>query len=592
VTSLRPSLTVQRARDALLGGGRVLLELALLAGAVAFLEVTGAHSPSDGVDLLGLAAALTLGLLLARRARRGWMPVTTALWLRARQAFRRTVARWTPKQALGLRPTPGVPTRRDPALLGLGRACALVCVAAVLLGPLLLDGVAWVKAEVSYVVYLALLGTLWSALAGTILLGGFALSLWLRERHGPNRPPPATLTLALLVLWIGALALFASVPGWVPLAAVLLLAGVQSLRLHRAPARGYLFCRRDAAGAPMALTAEASFRRLYAVLALAAAAAVALGQSPRLFSGAWPTGPFAFTTWLGVLASLCAAIVVVRTGAHMARVLGVGAPAPETPLEPTIWVPGALPPDAVRWIDIARAGGFTVVRGEAPPPGGYDLVVDGGPSVQRLVPPEDDLPDDEILFRLRRRLDVSMRRVFHRRLKTLFKTLKRRGGKAGGTGFVFAPHVWLLPGVVRDAEVGGSARERVGGPTVQGPPYADAFPLRVRRYVGGILRRLEVDMIYWEDSVSWGDLRRVLGVVYEMHDQGRLPLEARHFLGLPRVRVLVEEDDAEPVPPAETPATRAAAHNRNLIVLRDRGEEEDATTLDPKGTREREPLLV
>jgi hypothetical protein len=146
----------------------------------------------------------------------------------------------------------------------------------------------------------------------------------------------------------------------------------------------------------------------------------------------------------------------------------------------------------------------------------------------------------------------------------------------------------MVPGVVRDTD----AADSRAGPRVHGPPYATAFPPRVRRYLGEVLRSLQVDVVYWEDAVAWPDLRRALGVAFEMHDQGRVPLTEKAFFGLPRVRVVLQEEDAEAEPPERTPPTRAAGHARMLLVLKDRGGADEPAATDPIGSRTRIPSLV
>jgi hypothetical protein len=125
-----------------------------------------------------------------------------------------------------------------------------------------------------------------------------------------------------------------------------------------------------------------------------------------------------------------------------------------------------------------------------------------------------------------------------------------------------------------------------------GRPYREVFSSRLRRYLGGVLRRLEIDFVYWEDAVTWGDLRRVFVVLFESHDQDRVPLRERAFVGLPRVEVLVQDPGAERPRRAATPAdgTPPALRARVLVVRRRRGGEEVEAPLPPD--RRRTPVPV
>ena len=52
---------------------------------------------------------------------------------------------------------------------------------------------------------------------------------------------------------------------------------------------------------------------------------------------------------------------------------------------------------------------------------------------------------------------------------------------------------------------------------------------------------LDVDVLYWEDRVTWADLRQVTGIVFETWDQGRRPALDRHFVGIARIRAVLQE---------------------------------------------------
>jgi hypothetical protein len=179
-----------------------------------------------------------------------------------------------------------------------------------------------------------------------------------------------------------------------------------------------------------------------------------------------------------------------------------------------------------------------------------------------------------------RRFHVVNRREFFRRFHSVVKEA-RPARRRGGTGFLFCPHVWLVPSLLRDGEKGASG---------VGRPFAHVFTPRLRRYLGGFLREIGVDVVYWEDAVAWADLRRVLGVAFECWDQRHTPVKERHFVGIPRVRVVLHEEDAEEATESATRPTGwrppVAAGARILVILRDRGGDiARSRTTAPSGRR-------
>jgi hypothetical protein len=209
---------------------------------------------------------------------------------------------------------------------------------------------------------------------------------------------------------------------------------------------------------------------------------------------------------------------------------------------------------------VRRAG-----RWRPAPDDAFDLVAGPEAAGPRALRRDPDLPAAERAFRRTRRFHVVHRREFFRRFRALVKSARGARGTPG-SGYLFCPHVWLIPGLLRDGPKG----------AVQvGAPFVQVFSSRLRRYLGGFLRDAGVDILYWEDAVAWPDLRRVLGVAFECWDQGRVPLLERHFVGLPRVRVVRHDEDAvDPPEPGRARRRRpeaVATGARVLLVLRDRG---------------------
>ena len=286
---------------------------------------------------------------------------------------------------------------------------------------------------------------------------------------------------------------------------------------------------------------DAYLRSTYLVAALALVAVTALAQAPRLWDPLPPGGPFALTWGLGLSASVGALYVVVRFGAQAGRLLVPRRRAPEVPLVPTLWCPGAdLRLPIAR---LAAANGWIVrsARGRRAEDTTWPW---DGSGIRGASDRTRSSPRRDLLFRLQRRLHVVLRRVLFRRLHSLFKEVTARP-RPPGVGYLLCPHVWPVPAIVRDtsgAETDGTSRSAVGGMLV-GRPYSAVFPLRVRRYLGGAMRHLDLDAIWWEDGVRWSDLRAVLGVLLETWDQGRGPARDLHFVGIPRVAVHVQEPE-------------------------------------------------
>jgi hypothetical protein len=591
----RTTPTLHSFGGALRRAGSVLREALLLATPLAALEAAGPYSPHDGTDLLVLTGVAAVVYLLVRAARRGWLPGASALGGALRTLGLRLFRAVSPRYAMAFRPTAEVAALPDQTLLAPIAVLTGLLVAAATLGHLLFPALLALKQGVSYTLYLGALATLWALLFVAVVFGSIATAQWLQSlgRRGSLGVAPLVFAFG----WVGALMLVLALPASTPLAVVLVLGALRAHRLGGAPTQSYLFCRRDEKDRARTIPVHVYLQRAHAGIVLLLGLIVALAGAQRLWMNSAPRAPFTFTTWLGVLATLCSIILLVRAGIHFQRVLGGGTPPPETPLTPTLWIQ-----DPERhgepWQRVARESGWLALLGAQTPAHEFDLVL-GDATGPRRFAPRPPLSDEDARFLLERRFHIVMRRRFHRRFQSLYKRL-RAEQPAQGSGFLFCPHVWLVPGVVRDVEPkarGGSGS--LTGPVLYGPSYAEAFPHRIRRYIGGVLRDLEIDIIYWEDAVGWPDIRRVLGVAFEIHDQRRGPLQGRHFIGLPRVRVVVQEEEADPDPTGDplrprkpTLEKKAPGHARILLIVRDRGDYEDLDVPDPVDSWIKSPSLV
>lgn len=587
-----------------LGSG--LREAVLIAGPIAGLEAVGPLTFNDGFDLMVLFGVVLVAIVLGQAARVGWMPVTTRTAGRVAKRTQALLRQNFLSYAVGFRPTPGVAIRPDRTLIVPTLAGATVLVLVAALGPRLFEGLTWVKEQVAYTPYLAGLVTLWSLMLMTVLLCGFFLQRWLaRIAQGTGGSP--TPYLVTFVGWILGMVVLAVVPGAFAVLAVLVIGWYGGRALDALPQHDYLFCRRDREGRARAVPVQTYMRQVYTAGIVALALVTVLGQSGRLWEAWRPRSPYEFTGWMGLMASLAAIALSGLSAAYVRRLATPGIVPPEVPLTPTLWIRRALTralggteeQEESYWYRVAREHGWLVLRDAHEPDHPWDLVMGIGGHPQRFTP-RDPLDDRDATFQIERRFHVVMRRHFRREFERLFKSLRSEAPE-GGTGFLICPHVWLVPSVVRDvapAEQQGASGALVG-PRRYGVPYAQAFDPRVRRYIGAVLRKLEIDVIFLEDAVTWKDVHRVLGVMYEIHDQGRTPLRERHFVGVPRVRVVIQEEaaDAEPPDPIPTDGPFGVAdpmpgHTRVLLITRDRGDKDEVEQLDPADFGVKTPSLV
>ena len=602
----RPELRSQGLGVALRRLGTGLREAVLLAGPIAALEAVGPLTFNDGFDLMVFFGASLLAIALGQAARVGWMPFTVGVLSRMWQYVQSTVRRRYLSYAIGFRPTPGVRIIPDrtlavPTVL---MAAALVVLGA--LGPLAYEGLTWMREHVAYTPYLLVLVAIWTTMLVTVLLCGFFMQRLLARmtRSNGGSPFPYFLT---FIAWIVGMVALAMIPGAFAVLAVLVIGWYGSRGLGALPQHDYLFCRRDADGEPRAIPVQTYMRQVYTAAVFALALVVVVGQADRLWESFRPHAPYEFTGWMGLMASLAAIILSAFCAAYVRRIAQPSVVPPEVPLTPTLWIERSLlrefggeeEQQETYWYRVARERGWLVLRDAHEPDHAWDLVM-GSDGHARRFEPREPLDENDAAFQLERRLHVVMRRRFRREFESLFKALRSEAPE-GGTGFLVCPHVWLVPGVVRDvapADHQGSSGALVG-PRRYGPPMMQAFDPRVRRYIGQVLRKLEIDVMFLEDSITWKDVRRVLGVMFETYDQGRAPLRERHFVGLPRVRVVIQEEAADAEPPKAIPAgdpfagpDAMAGMTRVLLITRDRGDKDEIEELDPVDFGVKSPSLV
>lgn len=202
---------------------------------------------------------------------------------------------------------------------------------------------------------------------------------------------------------------------------------------------------------------------------------------------------------------------------------------------------------------------------------------------------------NKALATLRRSHDLKCRRNLVRGLERVFKKSARRNFEFG-TGFYVAPHLWWVPALQRDddeeeadLEEGALLDEYVG------PYYNRVMSLAARHHFYGIMRDLQLDIIFVEDGVDYRRFRRVLRRLFELFDanDGHQQAEDHHFGCAQGTRVLIHEHSLENPFESDTypePSYSGLGRARILHVYRDRGGDEEDSPVDSIPEREFEPV--
>jgi hypothetical protein len=209
-----------------------------------------------------------------------------------------------------------------------------------------------------------------------------------------------------------------------------------------------------------------------------------------------------------------------------------------------------------------------------------------------------DLERDGLYVRLARRDEIQKRRRFMAGLETLIKQACNRSHS--GCGYWLSPQYWFVPGLMRDARPGEDDTDIELGETplltaCVGPPYYRVFPRSVRNHLYEVLRGTKVDLIFFEDGLSFKKLRRALRVLFEVYDihGGRRPAEEVDFRGLPGLRVIIHDyqfDEPFKSEKYPEPKYEMLGRARILHVFRDRGG--DREFIEPPFDYDRRPAPV
>lgn len=210
---------------------------------------------------------------------------------------------------------------------------------------------------------------------------------------------------------------------------------------------------------------------------------------------------------------------------------------------------------------------------------------------------ENDLSDNAVFDRLARRSVIQARRRIVSGMKTLFKRAAQRRFRKGH-GFWVAPHFWFITGLSRDQheEELDMTDNTVLSSTI-GPAYYRILPRLARHHLFGVLRALQIDLIFVEDGVTNRRFTRVLRRVFEVYDKsdGKKRAEDTHFVGLPGTRVLIHDFQLDDPFRSETypePKYDHLGRARILHIFRDRTEQEEFIEPPFDFSRTPSPALV
>lgn len=564
---------------------RMAGEIAFVGLLVLTLESLGRLPLDAAGDVVGVFLLLSFGAFLVGAARADRAPLTRAVGLRIGAGLKRGLQRLEPSAGVAFRlpedpePGPWIPHLAPTLAVG---ALALLAVG---LGPWLLDALDWVRYEVAMTPYFVLLLVLWALFGILTSLGFLAIRTLSQLPRLGIGARPAVRVLPGVAVWVLLIVGFSMLPGWVAIALFAVTAALASRPALRSPPRTYWMWRRDEQGKVLAAPVLTYVRVAWVATILATLFVVLLGQMPRFLFAYPPEGPHTITIGLGLSASAASIFLLLHGALFLARMVPAPSLAPETPLLRTLWWPGGE--DMPGWVDDAKPYGWHAVTAAERPEDGHDLSVGVEGDPRRFRPPSEEAREDP-LFLLDRRFHIVKRRVFFRRFQVLYKEVTKPPQEAG-TGYLFCPHAWPVPAVLQDGATTTEDGHTVFGGKHVGPMYAQVFEPRVRRYLHEVLQALKVDVIFWDGNVAWAPLRAVFGVLFESYDQGRLPVEERHFVGLTRAQVLIQEaEDVDQVlkdPLPEVEGGPLPLRARVLIVKRDDPGQRDDTPVRDPGSR-------
>ncbi len=550
--------------------------------ALGMLEYLGRSKSTDLFDLIGVCLVLVMVASLAFFYQRRPIPVID--WLLAKlRIVRGLFEQQRIRIGVDYRGKPELPDRFPATLARMG-VTALVGVVLLSSSPdsFPSDLRLFLK-SVSGAVYLVLLSGLWVTLLGsTLIISMFLAAEWnlLLARMLPHETRPVGLRYTGYLLGFGAVVLIAghSTP-IVPLI-LLTIAGVsRTLFLAwNGPGIKRVWNADKASG----LQGSISSRKLE------------LWFLWILFSGIYCLSLLSFgdrldrigsqNTWLTfnlgqAFAWSASLFVTLHNVQAIWRDIARAKNDPTRPLRPRLWVCNSgsesLPVGAQ---DIIRSSGFDIAGERSATDVPVNLLDDSRAEQLRasdwntswpLAMHSSQLEDEGLVWKLGRRHEILCRRALRRGLESLIKDARAKLPKQT-TGLWVNPHQPQFEGILPDGDASELEQEFLG------ESFDRKLPLAARSHLAGVLKALDIDLIFMENAVSLRAFRRVLGALWETYDihAGKLPAEERHFTGILGVRVvLIDVDlggDAQLTGYPE-PEYDEIGRARILHIFRDRG---------------------
>ena len=185
-----------------------------------------------------------------------------------------------------------------------------------------------------------------------------------------------------------------------------------------------------------------------------------------------------------------------------------------------------------------------------------------------------DMVERDRTFQLDRADFIAKRRAFYRGLQGLVK-IGRSHAFRQGAGFLLIPHVYFVEGLHRD-----DGTEQLDEGRIIGPGFHELWGHRVRHFLNDVFDGLDLDIIYYEEKLSFDQIRKVFEILFELHhlNATRLRAEMHHFQGIPGVRVLIETLRPEserrfsrPRGDYPEPSFTNLSRARVLLIFKDRG---------------------
>lgn len=475
-------------------------EFALIAvwGVALFaIEIIGRKSVSDITDGFML---VVLGLLaiLSAIVHWTWQFKTVAALM---ALFRRVAAGIAARHVVygvDLRQTPRIPRRLPVAWLQPLAGCAFIAAALIVQFPNFPSAARGFAASRFYVGSVVLIGLLW----GILILGSLIMSIfvWIAieglfvERYVGRGKRPLWPELLSVAAALGALAMGALwLPAWMPLVVYWTSFGLVSVALA-ASSSGLEFVWRERRGGPMgSIDGRCMLWLQWAGLTLVTTILVLLSRGELLVEET----------------------ATVR-GARVTAFLG----------------------NLLAW---AAVGGFVVIARDI-----IRLAMLGFVFNPRRIAAVVSAPGDSAdAARILRRNEIRNRRRIIRGLQKLMKRAARLT-RVRSTGLWIGLQHWFVPGLSTDGvSHAREDRETTAFDGVVGPPYHRVFPPEARYHFLQMAMALEIDLIFVEHGLTFRRLSRVLRVLFETYDMygGRQRAEERHFVGLPRTRVVIHNYD-------------------------------------------------